>query len=447
MKRLGWTRYGYGTSYVYPSYGYYGTSQYGYGYGASLQGFGQANAHLLDPCAPTIVAEPIRLERLAPRFAPVVPLELEMPMEPVVPLGPTPEITTFPTYEPTLTPISRLPEPMPVAPEPTTTESTLQPIPIEREAPTYAPVGSKYKPYYATGSTLQGFMGGIYEDASRAQDELSILNAALNAIGQDVYDKAVEDIRSIKAIQDWIGIGVHSTRWFNEVHAMLVQQLQNVLVTVSRPPSSSRIAEARSFADTYRKMVNYVKGLVPEVASKVNEWEADMRAKLAKIPTLQDPAVVGWDTFKAQITERLSKLPEVGANWLPILLGAGALLFLSRGGIRMNPGISPLALAAGAGLAYLIFSKKADAAPATLPPATVARALASEPKVSAGTVHGPAAQMLVTSGLAKLGIPYETRAAASPQPAIPWYELWVPATVVDIVRTTVQEVNETVGVP
>jgi hypothetical protein len=249
----------------------------------------------------------------------------------------------------------------------------------------YVDMDKRYSPQFELGayvtetalqtqslSGLGSLAGTDYARADAVQKALTIQNAALNAADPTLWNQVAASLAP-NAIPG-------SSYFFlskSDAEGLVDASLKLALITTEgawygvrtvHAPTDADLANAEEVVSKVAAMVNFYVKTVPESAKKVNNDKAWMASEMNKIPAMQDPAVVGMDTFLKTLEERAKALAG-GFSFGFGMVAAGAVvvgLFLLSQRVKSNPGfdvkklVIPGALAAGA---YWYFTKKKSMTP------------------------------------------------------------------------------------
>lgn len=85
--------------------------------------------------------------------------------------------------------------------------------------------------------------------------------------------------------------------------------IRSIIITSTRFPPERDISRALASITFFKKVIRDIRLCLPPREREKSVIEEDsMRIRLAKIPPLEDPAVVGVETFKKVLAERASAL-------------------------------------------------------------------------------------------------------------------------------------------
>jgi hypothetical protein len=222
---------------------------------------------------------------------------------------------------------------------------------------------------------LAGLAGADYSRITAIQNSLSVRNAELNATNRGAWEtiwKSLEG-KTIPGTSSWF----YGRDW---TQSQINAALNKALVTSSHVPSEAELAFGETVIRDVGNMIAYYKKTVPEQSGAISSAGTSMASKMNAITPLQDPAVVGWDTFNKEIEARAKAL-ATGFSFGGGMVAAGAAilgLFILSQKARRNPGrgfdvsklVIPGALAAGAYWYFVM--RKADVQKAAVIPAAQA---------------------------------------------------------------------------
>jgi hypothetical protein len=166
-----------------------------------------------------------------------------------------------------------------------------------------------------------------YARVDAAQKALAVLNAEVYAIGQAPWDLVAAQVAKSRPanapyMQSFDGIS-EKTGSFMRASSPL-----NIVVTTAYFPTDSAIALAESAAVEIRRMVDYVKTILPEIAPAVSAQGAKTLVAVSQ-SSLLDPKVVGDAAFKEELAKRAAALGQGGLNIMTIAaVGAAAVALI-----------------------------------------------------------------------------------------------------------------------
>lgn len=167
--------------------------------------------------------------------------------------------------------------------------------------------------------SLVGKSQAWYTNVSNLQDRLVVILAGVNEVGVEIWSMVFGT-----AVASGVAMDP-----FDFVKAGINDALKGVIVTDHGIPSDSDISLARSAADAYQGQLSYVKSVVPEIARRVEGYQADIQSRLPA--PMRSPSEVGRKVFVETVKERAKDLTSDLSTTLIVLLGLAALgLGLSR---------------------------------------------------------------------------------------------------------------------
>jgi hypothetical protein len=161
---------------------------------------------------------------------------------------------------------------------------------------------------------LMGKPQSWYTHLDQDQQALAVRSAEVNAIGE-VHWNAVRDAYMAEAVGPEIEF-----LSFSDINGGIDGNLKNLIVTKSHVPSDQEIASAENFNAMYGRYVDYVKSMIPELASQIKS-DSDAVKNALGSGTLKSPSSVGQQAFVDEV-ERRAKLLAVG-------IGGAAILYLA----------------------------------------------------------------------------------------------------------------------
>lgn len=167
------------------------------------------------------------------------------------------------------------------------------------------------------GGWIADFFGkpqSWYNRVDAAQKALAVRAAEVNALGSDAWT-AVRDA----FFQESQGPDLDFLS-FSDVNNGITSSLKSIIVTKSHVPSDLDIQNAESWNATYGRYVDYVKGMIPELAQRVADAAANVR-KMLSAGSMRSPEEVGEQAFEDEMARRAKLL---GAG-----LGMGVALYLA----------------------------------------------------------------------------------------------------------------------
>lgn len=205
---------------------------------------------------------------------------------------------------------------------------------------------------------LGAFAGADYSRITLVQNQLSVRNAELNATDRGLWEKIWETLqgKTIPGTSQWF----YGRDW---TQSQIVSALKKSVVTSSHVPTDADLAFGEMIVRDVGAMIDYYKKTVPEQSGAISSASASMQKAMNAIPSLSDPAQVGWDTFNKELEARAKALASGFSLGFGVVAAGAAILglvLLSRK-VRSNPGLDvqklvvPAAIAAGA---YWYFTKK-----------------------------------------------------------------------------------------
>jgi hypothetical protein len=280
-----------------------------------------------------------------------------------------------------------------------------------------------------------------YDNVNRLQNDYSIMNAELNAIGATIWDALVP--RAAAA-------GVWLLK-FSELQTLLNRNLNSILISESYAPSDATIQSVQVDAVSIRRMLDWATANAPgEIQARVAEWAFSMRSNLARI-TLKSPSAVGWETFWKTLKERAEALARDPfspfKDILPWLIGGAAAVVLLPRLVKSNPldvgKLAPLAI--GAGLLFLLTGKKTEKK-AGVAPAEARAVLTKEPMVEIEPVLSPEVIRRMREALAGAGIPFYLRPLTEFGLSPLYYRFGVPQSLAAEISTAQESLKKKLGV-
>jgi hypothetical protein len=160
-----------------------------------------------------------------------------------------------------------------------------------------------------------------YDRLASAQNGITVLMAEVEEAGESVWNLVSEQ-----------ATGKISFTPFQATKDRLLENFQGLIVTTAKTPSDAQIVAAENLIFGVRQMVDFVKKVAPEVATKVDAKGAEIQASVEKAP-LQSPEDVGWDEFMKQMKNRTKDLlPSLSTTTIVAVIAglAGLLYFIKR---------------------------------------------------------------------------------------------------------------------
>ena len=161
---------------------------------------------------------------------------------------------------------------------------------------------------HGLGDWVSDFFGkpqSWYDRVSRDQADISSLLAELNAIGSALWNEIQGRVAG--AIQSGAYISVSRFTDFAWTQDDLLTQARTLLITKSYAPTNAQLSTAEDRIKLYREMVDYAKGILPEIAARVQE-EGELQRRAMDAVALRSPAEVGIDTFYKELDRRAKEL-------------------------------------------------------------------------------------------------------------------------------------------
>lgn len=156
--------------------------------------------------------------------------------------------------------------------------------------------------WYASmmGTAGLGEVQAWYSALNALQNRFIQMHAEIQAIGEDEWDQAVRGNTDVIEGRGW---KPYSDFFFGNMAPYVLSITKGLLITKSHQPSDAEIGTARSQADGLRRLVDTVKGLLPQGPKATAEQAgAEMKARLDKITGLKSPE----DAAKASLKEDLA---------------------------------------------------------------------------------------------------------------------------------------------
>ena len=172
-------------------------------------------------------------------------------------------------------------------------------------------------------SDLFGKSQSWYDRVGRDQRDISILAAEVYAIGKAAWDEL--QLRLADAIAQGYQMPVERFPNFQWIVDDLDEQSSILTLTTrrfstSKPyPTDAEISTAENRIATYRAAVDYARSILPELAPALDEEVARVSGALPE-GSLQSPARVGMETFKAELARR-----EIPSDAAPASTGTGVI--------------------------------------------------------------------------------------------------------------------------
>jgi hypothetical protein len=178
-------------------------------------------------------------------------------------------------------------------------------------------------------ASLFGKSQSWYDNVSRIQKELTVLQAEISAFGKDVWN-AIANTPAAKQA---------GFTDYDYTMAWALNHMKAILVTQNYQPNDTVIASADAYAKSRRVMVEFAKKVAPEMAAQVAADRAKVEAQLVGARMIS-PAEAGEEAFVRSLEEQAGKLSSgfaIGGVGLAIAAVAVAALFFLGGGRRSNP--------------------------------------------------------------------------------------------------------------
>ena len=108
------------------------------------------------------------------------------------------------------------------------------------------------------------------------------------------------------------------------VQRLINLHLQQLIVTSVVTPSRALVQKVANFRNTVKRWMTSMRSCLPQNKKEVNVIEEQKTKRiLAKVPPLQDPAIVGRETFVRVLEERAKALPTAVVGGVGATLGKG----------------------------------------------------------------------------------------------------------------------------
>jgi len=165
-----------------------------------------------------------------------------------------------------------------------------------------------------------------YARVDAVQKALAVLNAEVYAIDQVPWDIVAAQVAKSRPagapyMQPFAGVSEKTASFMRAGPLSLV-------VTSTYFPSDAAMALGESAAVEIRRMVDYVKTILPEIAPAVSAQGAKTLAAVSQ-SSLSDPKVVGDAAFKEELAKRAAALGQGGLNVMAIAaVGAAAVALI-----------------------------------------------------------------------------------------------------------------------
>jgi hypothetical protein len=204
-----------------------------------------------------------------------------------------------------------------------------------------------------------GGLGATYEQISTLQNQIHVRLSEVNTADAATWDKIADTLKGkqIPGTGGWF----YGHSW---VRSELQKAATKLVVTTAYKPSDADVVHGGVVVRDVGNMLTYYKESVakagfPAEAAKIDAETKAAEARMASIPTLQDPATVGLQTLQREINERAKALASAAA--IPVgIIAAGALgVFMLSQRPRSNPGgIANMLLPLGVGAALFFLTSK-----------------------------------------------------------------------------------------
>lgn len=163
-----------------------------------------------------------------------------------------------------------------------------------------------------------------YDNLTSLQNQLAILEAGVSAVGQDVWDTIYANLF------DAVNSGnapIAAFDAYSTVMDNLTQSSSLLEMTPTVTPADYDIATATDRVPYYQAQLNYAKAVSPELLSKVQADQAQVKASVTAAGPIKSPSDAGGQAFVQSLQQRAEALGQSLIDWTKYLTwGIGGLL-------------------------------------------------------------------------------------------------------------------------